>query len=286
MKKMSDMFLGCEKTFDEAKVVIFGAPFDSTVSYRAGSRDAAKTMRKESYSIETYSPYQDLDLEEDAFVCDGGDLELPFGDTELALKGIYDTAKEILEADKIPFMIGGEHLVTLPAVKAAWEKYPGLRLIQFDAHTDLREDYLGVKLSHATVMRRVWDFLGDGNIFQYGIRSGERAEFLWAKKHTRLTKFNFIGLEDAVAEISRQPVYLTIDLDVLDPSVLPGTGTPEAGGVTFRELLRAAETVTKNARVVGADITELAPAIDSSGASTSAALKLMREILLGLGGKK
>ncbi|WP_278628425.1 agmatinase [Thomasclavelia cocleata] len=273
-------FIGLEASFDEAKCVIFGAPMDSTTSYRPGTRFASSAMRQESFGIETYSPYQDKDLE-DIKVFDGGDLELPFGNPRKSLDMIQETIKTILEANKLPCMIGGEHLVTLGAIEAVVEKYPDLRIIHFDAHTDLRDEYLGEKLSHASVIRRVHDLVGDGKIHQFGIRSGERDEFYWAKEHTNLNKFNFKGLQEAIEECQNYPVYFTIDLDVLDPSVFPGTGTPEAGGVTFMELLEAIITVSK-LNVVAMDINELSPVYDQSGASTALACKVLRELLLAM----
>lgn len=273
-------FLGCEGDFESADTVLFGAPFDSTTSYRPGTRFASATMRAESYGLETYSPYQDKDMEE-IHVFDGGDLELPFGNTERVLAEIEEYTQDILDAGKRPCMIGGEHLVTLGAARAVVKKYPDLRVIHFDAHTDLREDYLGEKLSHATVIRRFYDLVGDGKIHQFGIRSGEREEFYWAKEHTDLHKFNFEGLEQAIAECEGYPVYFTIDLDVMDPSVFPGTGTPEAGGVTFMELLNAIFKVSK-LNIVAMDVNELAPTLDHSGASTAVALKVLRELLLAV----
>ena len=279
--KNVETFLGCDANYEDARIVLYGAPFDSTTSYRPGTRFASRMMRAESYGLETYSPYQDLDLE-DAAVFDGGDLELCFGDTQKALDDIYDFAADILKDNKLPLLIGGEHLVSLPAIQAVYEKYPDLCVIHFDAHTDLRDDYLGAKLSHASVIRRVWDFVGDGRIWQFGIRSGERAEFYWAKEHTHLQKFNFDGLENAVAQLKGKPVYLTIDLDVLDPSCFPGTGTPEAGGVTFIQLFNAMLSIIQGCQVVGCDLVELSPMLDASGASTATALKVLREMLLGL----
>lgn len=280
MHKNIMTFIGCDKEYDESNIVIFGAPFDSTTSYRPGTRFASAAIRNESYGIETYSPYQDKDLE-DIAVFDGGDLELPFGSPERALEDIRKFAKKILDDGKIPFMIGGEHLVTLGAIEAAFEKYPELHIIHFDAHTDLREEYLGVKKSHATVIRRCHDLVGDGKIYQFGIRSGERAEFEWAKTHTYLNKFNFEHLEEIVEQLNGKPVYFTLDLDVLDPSEFPGTGTPEAGGVRYLELLKAISIVSK-LNVVGLDMNELSPPYDSSGVSTALACKLLREILLYL----
>lgn len=278
--KNVEAFIGCDASFEDADIVLFGAPFDSTTSYRPGTRFASRTMRAESFGLETYSPYQDKDLTE-IQVFDGGDLELPFGNTLRALGEIEETAKSILEAGKMPCMIGGEHLVTLGAVKAVFKQYPDLHLIHFDAHTDLREEYLGENYSHATVIRRVWDLVGDHKIFQFGIRSGERTEFNWAKEHTDLHKFNFEGLEQAIEACKGHPVYFTIDLDVMDPSVFPGTGTPEAGGVTFLELLGAIQKVGV-LDIVGMDVNELSPIYDQSGASTAVACKVLRELLLAV----
>lgn len=278
LNKNIETFLGCDKEYEEARVVLFGAPFDSTTSYRPGTRFASRTMRAESYGLETYSPYLDLDLE-DAAVFDGGDLELCFGNTEAALHDIENFTAQILADDKLPLMIGGEHLVTLGAVRAVAKKYPDLHIIHFDAHADLRDEYLGARLSHATVLHRVWDILGDGRIFQFGIRSGERAEFHWGAKHVKTRKFDFEGLEDVLAKLKGKPVYFTLDLDVLDPSIFPGTGTPEAGGVTFLQLLSAVRKLSA-VKIVGADINELSPPYDASGTSTAVALKILREFLL------
>lgn len=277
-----ETFIGCDSEYEDAKIVLFGAPFDSTTSFRPGTRFGPAAMRHESFGLETYSPYQDKDLTDYA-VFDSGDLELCFGSSEAALKDITERTEIILQDGKMPLMIGGEHLVTLGAVRAVLEKYPNLHIIHFDAHTDLRDDYLGAQLSHACVIRRCHDLMGDGRIHQFCIRSGEREEFYFAKEHTDLHKFNFEGLEECVKELKELnvPVYFTIDLDCLDPSCFPGTGTPEAGGVTFKELYDAIMQVT-TLRVVAADVNELSPQLDSSGASTALACKVVRELLLAL----
>jgi len=275
-------FLGCDKTYSESKIVIFGAPFDSTTSYRPGTRFAPRTMRAESYGFETYSPYQEKDLE-NLSIYDAGDIEMPFGDTGKALEMIEEYSSEILKDGKIPVMIGGEHLVSLGSVKAVLKIYPDLHIVHFDAHADLRDDYLGQKLSHATVMRRIWDITGDGKIFQFGIRSGEMQEFVWGKAHTFLNKFNFEGLTEVLDSLKGKPVYFSIDLDVLDPSCFPGTGTPEAGGVFFEQLHKAILEVCNKVEIVGADINELAPNYDQSGSSTAVACKLLRELLIAIG---
>lgn len=273
-------FLACNHEYEESNIVLFGAPFDGTTSYRPGTRFASAAIRNESYGIETYSPYLDKDLL-DTNIFDAGDLELCFGNTERVLADIEEMTDRILIDNKIPVMIGGEHLVTLGSVRAAIKKYPELHMIHFDAHTDLREDYLGEKLSHASVIRRCWELTGDGKIFQFGIRSGEKEEFYWAKDHTTLQKYNFDNLGTVVEMLKDKPVYLTIDLDVLDPSVFPGTGTPEAGGVTFTQLREALEQVL-GLNIVAMDMNELSPVYDQSGASTALACKLLREILLQL----
>lgn len=280
LNKNIDTFLGCDNGYSESQVVVFGAPFDSTTSFRPGTRFASRTMRGESYGLETYSPYQDQDLEDFA-IFDGGDLELCFGDTQKALAAIETYTTRILSDDKLPVMIGGEHLVTLGAVRAVARKYPDLQVVHFDAHADLRDDYLGATLSHATVLHRVWDIIGDNRIYQFGIRSGERSEFAWGKDHVITQKFNFDGLAAVVDKLQGMPVYFTLDLDVLDPSVFPGTGTPEPGGVNFIELLEAIQKVCK-LTIVGCDINELSPVYDQSGASTAVACKVLRELLLAI----
>lgn len=281
MNKNIQTFIGCDHDYEESRIVLFGAPFDSTTSFRPGTRFASAAMRSESFGIETYSPYLDADLE-DRHIFDGGDLELVFGNAAKSLAIIEGYVWQILNDRKIPCMIGGEHLVTLGAVRAAFNTYSDLHILHFDAHADLRDDYLGEKLSHATVMRRCHELVGDWKIHQFGVRSGERAEFRWAKDHVYTTKFNLAGLEQAVAALKGKPVYLTIDLDVLDPSVFPGTGTPEAGGVSFEEL-RSAISAVSRLNIVAADMNELSPIYDQSGASTALACKLLRELLLQLG---
>ena len=281
LSKNIETFIGCDSDYTDAELVIFGAPFDSTTSYRPGTRFGPSAIRHESFGLETYSPYQDKDLEDHA-IMDSGDLELCFGSSEQALKDIQGRAEQILQDGKIPLLLGGEHLVTLGSVRAAVQKYPDLHIIHFDAHTDLREDYLGAKLSHACVIRRCHDILGDGRIHQVGIRSGERAEWKFARAgHTDLHPFNLNGLKETVKALQNAPIYFTIDLDVLDPSCFPGTGTPEAGGVDFMQLLEAIRTVCSG-NVVAADVNELCPILDQTGASTAIAGKVVRELMLAI----
>jgi len=275
-----ESFISCGSEYKNADIVLFGAPFDSTTSFRPGARFASKAIRSESFGIETYSPYLDRDLI-DIKVFDGGDIELPFGSTKKALQMIEKYVDKVLDDAKIPFMIGGEHLVTFGALNAVFKKYPDLHIVHFDAHTDLRDSYLGEKLSHSAVIRRAWELVGDKKIHQFGIRSGERYEFEFARLHNILHMFNTDGLKEMVHELKGKPVYFTLDLDILDPSIFPGTGTPEAGGIFYQELQNAI-MIMKDLNIIACDVTELSPVYDQSGVSTAVACKAIREILLTL----
>jgi agmatinase len=271
-------FIGCDAAYDEADAVLFGAPFDSTTTFRPGARFAPSAMRVESDGIETYSPYQSADLD-DFRVFDAGDLELPFGNAAAALGRIESFVWTVISDGKMPCMIGGEHLVTLGALRAAAAKYSGLHIVHFDAHADLRDDYMGEKLSHATVMRRAWEILGDGRIHQFGIRSGSKDEMDWSAGRVERELFGVSGMGAVIDSMRDAPVYVTVDLDALDPSELPGTGTPEAGGLLFREILSALISL-KELDVRAFDICELSPHYDHSGRSTALACKLLREMLI------
>ena len=280
-------FIAAESAFEDAKVVLFGAPYDSTTSFRPGTRFGPAAMRSESFGIETYSPYQDRDLETDALVHDAGDIELPFGAPDRALDMIEAEAERILSAGKLPFLLGGEHLVTLGAVRAVAKRHPGLRIVHFDAHADLREDYLGVRLSHACVLRRCHDILGDGRIWQFGIRSCTRDERQFMRDgHVTTELFADSTLPAAIEAIGPDaPVYLTVDMDVIDPSEFPGTGTQEAGGLKFLQLLDDVRRICKNLNVVAMDNVELSPGLDHSGRSTALACTFLREELLAVSAK-
>ena len=274
-------FIGCETPYNTADLVLFGAPFDSTTSYRPGARFGPGAMRAESYGLETYSPYQDRDLC-DIPVFDAGDLELPFGDPGPALDCIETFTENLLRDGKRPVLLGGEHLVTLGVLRALAKAHPGIHILHFDAHADLREQYLGQTLSHACVIRRAWELTGDGHIHQWGVRSGSREEFSFAAQgHVEQRKFDCDGFVQAVERLRGQPVYVTIDLDVLDPSLFCGTGTPEAGGITFDTLIRCIPAMGRM-DVKGFDLCELAPQLDPSGVSTATACKVLREMLLAV----
>lgn len=281
---MTESLTGTPPIFDldcpyaDSLAVVIGVPFDGTASYRKGTRFGPEAMRKESYGLESFSPYLNRDIS-GAPICDFGDLYFPADDKQLVLSAIEKAVDGVLSDGKLPVLLGGEHLITLGAIRAISAKYKNLHILHFDAHADLRDDYLGEKLSHATVLRRCHELTGDGRIFQFGIRSGTQDEFEFAKTHTSCRRFDFEGLEDTIQKLTGVPVYITIDLDVLDPSVFPGTGTPEAGGVAFDALLSAVHSFS-GLNIVGMDLCELSPPCDSSGISTVTADKIFRELML------
>jgi agmatinase len=278
--RTEENFIACGSDYESARVALFGAPFDGTVSGRPGARFGPAAIRKESQGLEIYSPYLDRDLAETA-VFDGGDLALSPCNAERAIAALEEAAAEILRDEKLPFLLGGEHLVTLGAFRAALARHPDLRLIHFDAHADLRDDYLGERLSHAAVLRRCHDLIGDSRIFQFGIRSGDREEFLFSRAgHTAMRLFDTEGLPACIEALRGLPVYLTVDL--LDPSVFPGTGTPEPAGLSFEALRSAVTAVCEGCRVAACDAVELCPPCDAGGISAGAAAKLVREMLLAL----
>jgi len=273
-------FEGCIASYEEADIVLFGAGYDGTSSYRPGSRFAPLAIRSEAlYSQENYSPYFENDLTEKA-IHDAGDIDMPFGDKKKALNLIYRTAQSLFKDKKKPCVIGGEHLISLPVVQAAIEFYPDLRLIHIDAHLDLMDELFGDHLSHGTVMRRILELKSDSKwIYQGGIRSGSKEEYDFAERHTRLFQFTLNEIMEVIPGLSDHPVYLSLDLDVFDPSMIPATGTPEAGGIMFPEYIDFLKDL-RGVKVIGCDMVELSPKIDPTGNSTIHAAKILRELLM------
>ena len=273
------MFDYTDKAIEEPHGIrIIGAPFDGTVSFRPGARFGPAAIRDASDGPETWSPYLDADLESVSYA-DSGDLELPMGSVETALAIIREAVEDCLNEESIPFLLGGEHLVSLPAIEAVFERHPDLVVIQLDAHADQREDYLGVKLSHACVMRRVAEFIGQEHIRQLGIRSGTQCEYKLMHEYGTLTTFREANLDDLRDWVGDRPVYLTVDLDVFDPACFPGTGTPEPGGIDWWIFQRFIKLM-QGCDVVGLDVVELAPMLDASACSSVLAAKCVREMLL------
>jgi agmatinase len=269
----SRTFLAADSPYDESPAVIIGCPLDSTATFRPGTRFGPQAIRDASWGLETYSPALDRDLE-DLKICDVGDLMLPHGNMDGALEAIQDYVATIMGDGKFPILLGGEHLISLPVVKEVVKHHPSLVVIQLDAHADLLQEYEGDHLSHATVMRRIVDLLGDENICQLGIRSGTKEEIRSAKA---MGSFSDIG--ETLRRTAGRPVYLTVDLDILDPGVAPGVGIPEPGGLTFGEVISLISQMHA-LHVVGFDIVELSPPYDPTQQSAMAAAKLTRELIL------
>lgn len=261
--------------YDSSNIVMLGLPFDGTVSYRPGSRFAPEQIRLASWGLEEYSPIFDRELEDVNFH-DAGDLEFPLGNTYKTLEQIEQNVEDIYRDGKRVFGIGGEHLVTLPEVKAVSKFYDDLAVVHFDAHTDLREEYMGEEMSHSAVIQHISKFVKPENIKQIGIRSGMKEEWDFMAKHNTLCKY----YED-LDSLKTKNVFVTIDLDCLDTSIMPGTGTPEVGGMSFNELVGWFKYL-KDFNIVGADVVELAPDYDASGASTAVATKVIRELLMAM----
>jgi len=271
-------YLSAKASFQESHAVILGCPFDGTASFRPGARFGPSAIRRASWGIETYSPYRKKDLRA-VPVHDMGDLELPLGDKKKSFEWIRKALQEILRSKKIPILLGGDHLISLPIVEEVLKIYPDLHLIQIDAHADMREDYLGETLSHSTVMRKIIDSLGQRSLSQIGVRSGTEEEFRWAKKAKSIVSLNASSLRNLARRLKDKPVYLSLDLDVFDPSLLPGVGTPEPGGLTFQDFLSLLKSL-ESLHVIGFDIVELTPDYDPTQISSVTASVILREMIL------
>ncbi|MGE5474069.1 MAG: agmatinase [Ignavibacteriales bacterium] len=279
-------YMGSLDNYQDAKTIMIGAPMDWTSSFRPGSRFAPQRIREASISLEMFSFQQEESLEDRLFY-DGGDLDLHIGNIQNSLSLIEQIAEEVFSDNKFPLFIGGEHLVTLPVIKQAHKKYGSqLKVIHLDAHSDLREEYLGEKLSHASVIRRVCEFIDPSNIYQIGIRSGEREEFEYAKKNTKFYPFEVIQpIKEVVSKIGDNPVYITLDIDIVDPAYADGTGTPEPGGCTSEEVFKAI-IMMKNLNVIGFDLVEFSPPYDPSGKTAVLGAKIIREAIIAWGANK
>jgi agmatinase len=278
LERKASFLCSCDK-LDKCDRVIIGLPMDFTTSFRPGTRLAPYRVREVSEGVEEYSIYQDRSLDE-IFFYDAGDVSIPFGNVGLSLDRMEATARELLVMNKKIFSIGGEHLVTLPLIKAYKDFFPNLVVIQMDAHADLREDYVGETLSHATVMGHALRIVGDKNLFQLGVRSGTREELRYASRCSNLYLDCFLSVMDEVKnKVGKRPVYISLDIDVLDPAFAPGTGTPEAGGVSSRELLQMLNGLS-SLNVVGFDMVEISPPYDIGDNTSILGAKIMREALL------
>lgn len=264
----------------DPKAALLGVPFDGTASFNPGSREGPLALRAATHGLEDYSPALGRSVQ-DGFLVDLGDLDIPFGNPAEVLRRTEEAVREIVRDGRLPLLIGGEHLVTLGALRALADRGDFV-VLQLDAHADLRDDYLGETLSHATVMRHAQRLLGADRVVQLGIRSGSREELAHARH--LFSDLSEESLEAAVRLVAGRRVYLTIDIDVADPAFAPGTGTPEPGGASSQEVLRAVRRLA-GLPLVGADIVELLPGRDASGVTALLAAKCLREILIAQGGE-
>jgi agmatinase len=265
-------FLSASASFKESKIVLLGCPYDGSASFRSGARFGPSSIRRASWGIETFSPYFGSDLSQ-LSIHDMGDLEVPLGEKKVSLDLIRKALRSILFEKKFPILLGGDHLITLPIVEEILQIYPSLHLLQIDAH------------SHCTVMRRVLDHLGKGRLFQVGIRSGTEEELKLAKRIRSIVSFNRDSLRSMVRHLRNQPIYISVDLDVIDPSLLPGVGAPEPGGLTFQELISLIKEL-QPLHVVGFDMVELTPDYDPTQVSSITASVILREMILAFCSKK
>nr|WP_154960669.1 agmatinase [Paenibacillus xylanexedens] len=277
-----NVFICSSEDYENSKAVIYGMPMDYTVSFRPGSRFGPAHIRQASVGLEEYSPYLDKSIVDMTYF-DAGDLLLPFGNAGRSLEVIHEYIGNLLADDKFPIGLGGEHLVTWPVIQQMYKKYPDLILIHIDAHADLREHYEGEPLSHSTPVRKAAELMGGQNIYQFGIRSGSREEFQYGRENINFYPFEVAApMKESLPKMGNRPVYVTIDIDVLDPSAAPGTGTAEAGGITSKELLEAVHMIAgSDVNVVGCDLVEVAPIYDPTQQTQIVAAKLIREMLLG-----
>ncbi|MCF2650529.1 agmatinase [Niallia sp. JL1B1071] len=278
-----NVFIKSYPNYEESQVVLYGMPMDWTVSFRPGSRFGPARIREVSVGLEEYSPYLDRELDEVKYF-DAGDIPLPFGNPQRSLDMIEEFVDKVIGDNKFPLGMGGEHLVSWGVFQAMYKKYPDLAIIHMDAHTDLRDEYEGEPLSHSTPIKKVANLIGPKNVYSFGIRSGMKEEFQWAKEvGMHISKFEVLEpLKEILPTLAGRPVYVTIDIDVLDPAHAPGTGTVDAGGITSKELLASIHEIARsNVQVVGADLVEVAPIYDPSEQTANTASKLIREMLLG-----
>ncbi|MFQ5801926.1 MAG: agmatinase [Candidatus Methylomirabilales bacterium] len=265
---------------DSPGVILFGAPLDLTSSFRSGARFGPQQIREAGEGLEDYSFSLGRNIRE-MKLSDQGDLELPPENLEKALARIEESATAALAKGMPCVALGGEHLITLPLVKAALAKYPDLLLLQVDAHADLAESYGDEPLTHATVIRRIVELLGPGRAVQVGIRSATAEEVAFAREQTHLFPGPPAEVGQILTLLRGRPVYLTIDMDVVDPAFAPGVSTPEPGGWSSNDLFQVLSQLA-DLEVVGMDLVEVCPPYDPAGVTATLAAKVLREALLTL----
>lgn len=273
-------FIACRASLPDARIVLFGIPFEGSVNLRRGADHGPRDLRLASDSIETYSPVLERDLE-DLAIADLGDCELGGGSPREQLARAREEIGRFWRPGRLPVALGGDHTATLPVIEVLAPAVPELRILQLDAHPDLRDEFLGERYNYASAMARVMDVVAPERVFQVGMRTGAREEF--QRKVPHLLPAHRIHPVEAVRsllpELRAHPLYVTIDVDVLDPSEAPGTGAPEPGGITAAELVEIVRLLAP-CRIVGTDLMEVAQAWDPSGRTAITASWILREAIL------
>ena len=273
-------FIACRASLPEARIALFGIPFEGRVNLRRGADHGPRELRLASDSIETYSPFLDRDLE-DLAIADLGDCELGDGSPREQLGRAREEIRRFWRPGLRPVMLGGDHTATLPVIEVLAPAIPELRILQLDAHPDLREEFLGERYNYASAMARVMDVVAPERVYQVGMRTGAREEY--QRKAPHLFPAHRTRPLDAVRsllpELAAHPLYVTVDVDVLDPSEAPGTGAPEPCGITAAELVEIVRLLAP-CSIVGTDLMEVAHAWDPSGRTGITASWILREAIL------
>ncbi|HET7875675.1 MAG TPA: agmatinase [Methylomirabilota bacterium] len=280
MKPPSPPFIACRATLPDARIVLFGIPFEGTVNLRRGADAGPRDLRLASDSIETYSPHLGRDLE-DLAIADLGDCELGTGTPRERLARAREEITAFWKPGLLPVMLGGDHMATLPVIEVLAPAIPELRILQLDAHPDLREEFQGERYNYASAMARVMDVVAPERVYQVGMRTGAREEF--QRKAPHLFPAHVIhpveAMRSLLPELLRHPLYVTIDVDVLDPAEAPGTSSPEPCGLRASELVEIVRLL-EPCRIVGTDLVEVAHAWDPSGRTGITASWILREAIL------
>src|SRR5215467_9555744 len=281
MRPVSPRFIACDREPAEGRILLYGIPFEGRVNLRKGADGGPRDLRVACDSIETYSPALARDLE-DLPLADIGDCELPAG---VSPREQLDAARKEIAAwwrpGLIPFMLGGDHTATVPVIEVLAPSYPDLQILQLDAHPDTREEFLGERYNYASAMARVMDVVPAERVYQVGMRTGSREEFERRRPHFFPAHEGHPRevVKRLLPELARHPLYVTIDIDVLDPADAPGTGSPEPGGLRVPELIEIVRML-EGCQIIGGDLVEVAHAWDPSARTGIAASWVIREAML------
>ncbi|MDP4173853.1 MAG: agmatinase [Bacteroidota bacterium] len=284
---ISKNFLAIEKQYSEYKsseIVVLSAPFEKTVSYGHGTKNGPKGILEASHYVEFYDEELDRELAFEKGICSLTPIDFKNMSAKKSISFVYDKVIKLLDDGKFVVTLGGEHSLSLAPVKAHLEKFENLSILQFDAHSDLRQSYEGSIYSHASVMARVAELTKD--IVQVGIRAQciEESKFIkenniktFYARNIRLNKYGK-NWEKEVLNSLKENVYISFDVDAFDPSFLPSTGTPEPGGLFWDETMNLLRMIGESRKIVGFDVVELAP-VKNSHSSDFTAAKLVYKLL-------